>query len=61
MKITLHDVCYQGYYFEELEFELPNVKNLEDVTIDMISEYVFDDLDGYINFHESFMINGKPT
>lgn len=61
MKISLHDVCYQGYYFKDLEFELPNVKNLEDVTVDMIAEYVFDDLDNYINFHESFMINGKPT
>lgn len=61
MKIILRDVKYQGYYFEELDFELPNVKNLEDVTIDMLSEYVIDDLDNYINFHESFMVDGKPT
>lgn len=61
MKIILRDVTYQGYYFQELDFELPNVQNLEDVTLDMLAEYVFDDLDNYINFHESFMINGKPT
>lgn len=61
MKIILDDVCYQGYYFERLDFELPNVKNLEDVTIDMLVEYLFDDLDNYINFHESFMVDGKPT
>ena len=61
MKIILRDVKYQCYYFEELDFELPNVKNLEDITIDMLSEYVIDDLDNYINFHESFMVDGKPT
>lgn len=61
MKIKLYDVTYQGYYFQELDFELPNIKNLEDVTLDVLAEYVFDDLDNYINFHESFMKDGKPT
>ena len=61
MKIILRDLNYRGYHFEELNFELPDIKNLEDVTIDMISEYVVDDLDNYIDFHESFMLNGKPT
>ena len=61
MKIILRDVKYQGYYFQELDFELPNVQNLEDVTLDMLAEYVIDDLNWYIDFHESFMVNGKPT
>ena len=55
MKIILKDVAYHGYHFECLEFELPNLKNLEDVTKDMLAEYIVDDLDNYINFHESFM------
>lgn len=56
MKIILRDINYRGYHFEELDFELPNVKNLEDITTDMLSEYVIDDLNNYINFHESFMV-----
>lgn len=56
MKIILRDVNYRGYHFEELDFELPNVKNLEDVTNDMLAEYVVDDLNHYIDFHESFMV-----
>lgn len=56
MKIILRDIKYRGYYFEELDFELPNIKNLEDVTNDMLAEYVIDDLNQYIDFHESFMV-----
>lgn len=61
MKIILRDVNYRGYHFEELDFELPNANNLEDVTVDMLAEYVVDDLNHYIDFHESFMVNGKPS
>ena len=56
MKIILRDVNYRGYHFEELDFELPNIKDLEDVTTDLLAEYVIDDLNQYINFHESFMV-----
>ena len=56
MKIILRDMNYRGYHFPELDFELPNVKNLEDVTLDLLTEYVIDDLDNYINFHESFIV-----
>lgn len=59
MKIELVDVGYQGYYFERLEFDLPGVKTLEDLTLDILREYVVDDLDNYINFHESFLIDEK--
>lgn len=56
MKIILHDFNYRGYHFKELDFELPNVKSLEEVTNDMLTEYVVDDLNQYIDFHESFMV-----
>ena len=56
MKIILRDINYRGYHFEELDFEIPNVQNLEDVTKDMLTEYVVEDLDWYIDFHESFMV-----
>lgn len=56
MKIKLLDVSYRGYYFEELDFELPNVNKLEDLTYDDLAEYVVEDLEHYIDFHESFMI-----
>lgn len=56
MKIILRDVKYRGYYFEELDFEIPNVQDLEEVTYDMLTEYVVEDLGWYIDFHESFMV-----
>ena len=59
MKIILKDFTFRGYHFECLDFELPNIKHLEDITCDMLTEYVVDDLDNYINFHESFMIDEK--
>ena len=57
MKIKILDVNYQGYHFEELDFDLPNVKNLEDLTYDDLTEYIVDDLNGYIDFHESFIVD----
>lgn len=55
MKIRLLDVSHRGYYFEELDFDLPNVKKLEDFTYGDLAEYVVEDLEHYIDFHESFM------
>ena len=61
MKIILDDFSYRGYYFKQLDFEIPDVKKLEDITCDMLSEHVIDDLDSYINFHESFMTEDEKA
>lgn len=54
MRITLKDFNFADHHFEEYEFDLPNIHNLEDVDVDTIEEYVVYTLLDFINFNSSF-------
>lgn len=54
MKITLKDFNFADHHFEEYEFELPNIRNLEDVEVELIEENVVYALLDFINFNSSF-------
>ena len=54
MKITLKDFNFADNHFDEYEFELTDVHNLEDVDLDVIEEYVVYALLDFINFNNSF-------
>ena len=54
MKITLKDFNFAGHHFDEYEFELPNIHNLEDVEVELIEEQVIYTLIDFINFNSSF-------
>lgn len=56
MRIVLKDFKFRGHRFTEFECELPNIKNLEEVTNDLISEYIIDCLDAHIAWQESFYV-----
>ena len=59
MKVVLKDFEYQGYYFKEVEFDLPDIKKLDDVTTDMIVEEIVWPLEQEIDWNESFGIKGS--
>ena len=59
MRIILKDFEYQGYHFKEVEFELPNIKKLEDIDVDKLVEYIVWPLDTEINWNESFEVKGS--
>lgn len=52
MKIVLKDFKFRGHKFTEFECELPNIKNLEEVTNDLISEYIVDSLDMHLKMED---------
>ena len=54
MKIMLKDFNFADNHFDEYEFELPNIHNLEDVDLDVIEELVAYTLLDFINFNNSF-------
>ena len=56
MKITFKDFVFADHYFEEYEFELPNVRKLEDIDPELIEEYVVYTLLDFINFNDSFYV-----
>ena len=54
MRITLKDFNFADHHFEEYEFDLPNIHNLEDVDVEVIEAYVVYTLLDFINFNSSF-------
>ena len=54
MKITLKDFNFADHHFEEYEFELPKIHNLEDIDLDLIEVDVVYELLDFINFNSSF-------
>ena len=54
MKITLKDFNFAYHHFDEYEFELPKIHNLEDVNLDLIEVDVVYELLDFINFNSSF-------
>lgn len=60
MKIILDDFNYRGHHFKQVEFEIPQVDDLEECLLeDLISMYLMWDLDDFINFNESFYVEEK--
>lgn len=56
MRVLLKDFEFRGHKFTKFECELPNIKRLEDVTSDLISEYIIECLDAHIDWQESFYV-----
>lgn len=54
MKIILKDFNYDGCHFEEFEFDMPNLKDLEEIPVDKLLECIFDDLNDFIDFNRGF-------
>ena len=54
MKITIKDFIFADHYFKEYEFELPNIRKLEDIEPELIEEHVVYTLLDFINFNDSF-------
>lgn len=54
MKIILKDFNFADHHFDEYEFELPNIHNLEDVDTDAVEENIIYTLLDFINFNSSF-------
>lgn len=54
MKITLKDFNFADHHFEEYEFDLTNIHDLEDVDLELVEEHVVYTLLDFINFNDSF-------
>lgn len=54
MKIMLKDFNFAEHHFDEYEFELSNIHNLEDVDLELVTEQVVYTLIDFINFNSSF-------
>ena len=48
MKLTLEDFNYKGVHIDHYESEMPNVKNIDDIPLEKLEEYVKEGLDEYI-------------
>lgn len=58
MKICIKDFNYRGVHFESYEFDMPNVKNLDEVPSGKIEEYVIDSIENTLDWNESFGLKG---
>lgn len=52
MKIVLDNFNYKGQHFKHYVCEMPNVKNLDDVPEEKITEYVIECLNRFIEEEE---------
>lgn len=54
MKVVLKDFEYLGEHIEEFEWELPQVKDLDEDMIGEIFWYVLEQLNDFVAFQNSF-------